>query len=155
MMWLNILAIVSGVASIVSLFLTIREARKAKTAAASAIEAKEAVFAKQSTLELTGLLEAARKIESILKKRTANNRYNNQGLSPEKDHKDIEDFISVLNESKSIHPNKEFEKILEVEYDFFCDANNKSPKPYSDMLAHIRIVISQTSRVMKTSIYLQ
>lgn len=155
MIWLNILAIVSGVASIVSLFLTIREAKKAKTAAASAVEAKEGVFTKQSTLELTVLLDSAKGIESILKKRTANNRYNNQGLSSEKDHKEIEDFISILNESKSIHPNKDYEMILVEEYNYFCAANNTDPKPYSEMLYHIRIVISETNKVMKASIYFQ
>lgn len=153
MNWITWLGIVSGIASIVSLCFTIRETKRAKNAASEAVRAKEAIFTKQSTLEIKAFLDFAGEIQQHLIKRTSPNQGSNQGHNMQKEHKLIEDFISKLNELRSLHPNKEFITVLDEEYKFMCKANKKEPKPYQDMLYHVRIIITNATKIVKTNLY--
>ena len=153
MTWIVWLGVISGIASIVSLIFTIIETKKARKAASEAIKARESIIDKQSTLELKTLLDVAGEIQQHLIKRTSPNQGSNQGHNVQKEHKLIEDFLSKLNEIRSLNSDKDFIAIIDVEYKFLYDANGKDPKPYRDMLEHVRIVITQINRVVRNNIY--
>ncbi len=153
MSWIVWLGVISGIASIVSLFFTVIESRKARKAANEAIKAKETIFTKQSTLELKELLDLAGEVQRHLIKRTSPNPGSNLGHNALKEHKMIEDLISKVNEIKSLHPNIEYIGILDREYIYLCKANSKDPKPYQEILSHVRVVITHTNKIVKTNIY--
>ncbi|MBD5206305.1 MAG: hypothetical protein HDS71_08090 [Bacteroidales bacterium] len=153
MTWIVWLGIISGIASIVSLIFTIIETRKARKAASEAIKARESIIAKQSTLELKTLLDVAGEIQQHLIKRTSPNQGSNQGHNILKEHKLIEDFLSKLNEVRSLNSDDDFVATIDLEYKFLYDANGKDPKPYRDMLEHVRIVITHINRVVRNNIY--
>ncbi|MDE7412955.1 MAG: hypothetical protein K2N05_04075 [Muribaculaceae bacterium] len=153
MTWIVWLGIISGIASIVSLIFTIIETRKARKAASEAIKARESIIAKQSTLELKTLLDVAGEIQQHLIKRTSPNQGSNQGHNIQKEHKLIEDFLSKLNEVRSLNSDDDFVATIDLEYKFLYDANGKDPKPYRDMLEHVRIVITHINRVVRNNIY--
>lgn len=151
--WITYLGIISGIASIISLIFTVKESRKARSAAQEAIKAKEDIFTKQSTLELKDFLDIAGEVQQHLIKRTSPNQGSNQGHNVMREHKMIEDFISKLNEIKSLHPDKEYIGILDREYSYLCRANSRDPKPYQEILTHVRVVITHTNKIVKSNIF--
>lgn len=153
MNWIVWLGVASGIASIVSLIFTIIQARRAKRSAREAVKAKESIMRNQSTLELKAMLDVAGEIERHLIKRTSPNIGSNQGHNVHKEHSLIENFISKLNEIISRHSEDCAITTLTVEYQFFLQANGSDPKPYKEMLEHVRIVISVINKVVKNNIY--
>lgn len=153
MNWIVWLGVISGIASILSLIFTILETKKAKKAASEAIKAKNSICQKQSTIKLNVFLDVAGEIQQHLIGRTGPNRASSQGYNSQKEHQKIENFISKLNEVKTLPDDRQVIDRLEVEYSFFCKANGEDPKPYKDMLYHVREIINIVSKAIRDNVY--
>ncbi len=148
--WLNP---VSGVLSIASFILAALQAQKASKAASEVLKAKEVICQKQSTIELNIFLNYSKEIQQYLVNRVGPNKDSKQGYNLTKEHQKIEDFVSKLNEIRSLPNDDKIVTRLENEYLFFCNAKGCEVKPYEDMLYHVREIISIISKAIKSNIY--
>lgn len=142
------LNVIGTILSIIAAAFTVYQAIKAKGSAKAAVEAKETILKCKSTIDLHELLNHAREIESLLIKLTAVNSTTCKGRNHKRDHETIENFISALNSNQGIHPNKEFCDFVLQEYEWLTTNIKYDPKPYNDILYHIRVIIREINKII-------
>ena len=99
---MDVINIIASVASIIGAGIAIWQAMSAKSAAEIAVDAKKEVLNKKTTIEFHSLLGKAKEIEKILIAKSRSNSTQQRGRNDSKDHTEIENFISMINEKRSI-----------------------------------------------------
>lgn len=142
------LNLIGTIISIIAAGYSIYQAIKAKNSATAAQEAKESIEKYKSTLNLQKLLAHAKEIEALLVKITAPNPTTGKGRNIKKDHEAIERFVSVLNDNQGIHRDSTFCDFILNEYEWFVAQTSLDPKPYNDILYHIRAIIREINGII-------
>lgn len=150
---MDVLGIISALFSIFGGIFSGFQAVKSKNAAKAAEAAKESVQAKVTAFNLTDLYSKAKNIETILIRSTSKNAISACGRNSAKEIQEIEMFISVLNENKGVHKDEKLDKTICDEYDYLSKANSQDPRPYRDMLYHLRNVIEELNKFIKQKTY--
>ncbi|MDE6649018.1 MAG: hypothetical protein K2K45_03710 [Muribaculaceae bacterium] len=145
---MGILTFIGTVISIIAAIFSIYQAVKAKNSAQAAQDAKDSIEKYKSTLNLQKLLAHAKEIEALLVKLTAPNLTTGKGRNFKKDHEAIERFVSLLNDNQSIHPDSEFCTFILNEYEWFVAQASLDPKPYNDILYHVRAIIREINGII-------
>lgn len=142
------LNVIGSILSIIAALFTVYQAIKAKKSAKAAVEAKESILKLKSTVDLHELLNHAKAIETLLVKLTAANPTTAKGRNHRKDHESLESFLSVLNSNQGIHPNQKFCDFVLREYEWLNTNLQYDPKPYNDILNHVRSIIREITRII-------
>ena len=145
---MEILSIIGSVVSIISAVVAVYQAIKARNAATAAEEAKSSIQKQTSTLNLQELLSHAKRIETLLIKLTSDKSTPAKGRNFKKDHEALENFVSFLNDNQSVHPDKELCKLILSEYEWLVANFRTEPKPYDEILYHVRRIIREIKRII-------
>jgi len=136
---------IASFASILGAIISIWQSTRAKKFATIASEAKKEVLSKKKALDFNTLLNKAKEIELIFIAQTSKLATQQRGRNTSKEHSEIESFISMLNEKKSISMSIELKSYLEERYKRITTYNKASEKPVNDMLSCVREIISKIS----------
>lgn len=150
---MDVVNIIASVASIVGAGIAIWQAITAKSAAKIAVDAKTEVLNKKKTIEFHSLLGKAKEIERILIAKSRSNPTQQRGRNDNKDHTEIENFISMINEKKSIALSDGTNVFLTEKYNQFVEFNHREEKPIIEMLACVREIIAKLSEDINRSTY--
>lgn len=145
---MDLLNIVGSLISIVAAAFTVFQAVKARNSAKAAEEAKQTIEQYKSTLDLHNLLNQAKEIEALLVKLTLINSPTGKGRNFKRDHEALENFVSILNDNQSIHPDKKFCDFILNEYEWFVANFAFDPKPYKEILYHVREIIREINKII-------
>ena len=151
---MDVLTVIASIASIFGAIFALSQAKKAKSAAVIALDAKEEVLGKRKIIDFISLRDEARGIESILIAQTSKNTTQTMGRDQAKENTQIESFISVVNERKSLPMQNELKAFFEEKYQALNNFNRATPKPFHDMLDCVRDIISKVSEEINKSTYL-
>ncbi|GAB6009889.1 hypothetical protein [Dysgonomonas reticulitermitis] len=149
----NYITIAASFASILGAIIAIWQSCRAKKFATIASDAKREVLSKKKALDFNSLLHKAREIELILIAQTSKSATQQRGRNTSKEHSEIESFISMLNEKKSISMSIELKSFLDEKYRKITICNNASQKPINDMLSCVRDIISKVSEEINKNTY--
>ena len=150
---MDVINIIASVASIVGAVIAIWQAMSAKSAAEIAVDAKKEVLNKKTAIEFHSLLSKAKEIEKILIAKSRSNLTQQRGRNDNKDHTEIESFISMINEKKSIALSDNANVFLTEKYNQLVEFNHREEKPITDMLACVREIIAKLSEDINRSTY--
>lgn len=150
---MDVVNIIASVASIVGAGIAIWQAITAKSAAKIAVDAKTEVLNKKKTIEFHSLLGKAKEIERILIAKSRSNPTQQRGRNDNKDHTEIENFISMINEKKSIALSDGTNVFLTEKYNQLVEFNHREEKPIIEMLACVREIIAKLSEDINRSTY--
>ena len=150
---MDVINIIASVASIVGAGIAIWQAMSAKSAAEIAVDAKKEVLNKKTAIEFHSLLSKAKEIEKILIAKSRSNSTQQRGRNDNKDHTEIESFISMINEKKSIALSNNAIVFLTEKYNQLVEFNHREEKPIIEMLACVREIIAKLSEDINRSTY--
>lgn len=150
---MDVINIIASVASIVGAGIAIWQAMSAKSAAEIAVDAKKEVLNKKTAIEFHSLLSKAKEIEKILIAKSRSNSTQQRGRNDNKDHTEIENFISMINEKKSIALSDNANVFLTEKYNQLVEFNHRKEKPIIEMLACVREIIAKLSEDINRSTY--
>ena len=150
---MDVINIIASVASFVGAGIAIWQAITAKSAAKIAVDAKTEVLNKKKTIEFHSLLGKAKEIEKILIAKSRSNPIQQRGRNDNKDHTEIENFISMINEKKSIALSDGSNVFLTEKYNQLVEFNHQEEKPIIEMLACVREIIAKLSEDINKSTY--
>ena len=150
---MDVINIIASGASIIGAVITIWQAITAKNAAKIAVDAKTEVLNKKKTIEFHSLLGKAKEIEKILIAKSRSNPTQQRGRNDNKDHTEIENFISMINEKKSIALSDGTNVFLTEKYNQLVEFNHQEEKPIIEMLACVREIIAKLSEDINRSTY--
>lgn len=150
---MDVINIIASVASFVGAGIAIWQAITAKSAAKIAVDARTEVLNKKKTIEFHSLLGKAKEIEKILIAKSRSNPTQQRGRNDNKDHTEIENFISMINEKKSIALSDGSNVFLTEKYNQLVEFNHQEEKPIIEMLACVREIIAKLSEDINKSTY--
>lgn len=150
---MDVINIIASIASIVGAGIAIWQAMSAKRAAEIAVDAKKEVLNKKTAIEFHSLLSKAKEIEKILIAKSRSNSTQQRGRNDNKDHTEIESFISMINEKKSIALSDNANVFLTEKYNQLVELNHREEKPIIEMLACVREIIAKLSEDINRSTY--
>ena len=117
---LSFIAIIGTIASIVGAIFSFWQAKKSKKSAIEASQVKSQLLHHRKTSELAQLLALCRKVQKIMVKYGPASTQNSlQGIVPDNDAKEVQDFILLLKENRSY-----FQKKQTNDADTFCEDMN-------------------------------
>ena len=150
---MDVINIIASGASIIGAVIAIWQAITAKSAAKIAVDAKTEVLNKKKTIEFHSLLGKAKEIEKILIAKSRSNPTQQRGRNDNKDHTEIENFISMINEKKSIALSDGTNVFLTEKYNQLVEFNHQEEKLIIEMLACVREIIAKLSEDINRSTY--
>ena len=117
---LSFIAIIGTIASIVGAIISLWQAKKSKTSAIEASQIRSQLLHHRKTSELAQLLALCRKVQKkMVKYGPASTKTSLQGIVPDNDAKEVQDFILLLKENRSF-----FQKKQTNDADSFCENMN-------------------------------
>ena len=147
------ITIIASFASILGAIIAIWQSCRAKKFATIASDAKKEVLSKKKALDFNSLLHKAREIELILIAQTSKSTTQQRGRNTSKEHSEIESFISMLNEKKSISMSPDLKSFFEKKYKDITTYNKASEKSFIDMLFCVREIISKINEEINKNTY--
>lgn len=117
---LSFIAIIGTIASIVGAIISLWQAKKSKKSAVEASQVRSQLLHHRKTSELAQLLAICRKVQkTMVKYGPASTKTSLQGIMPENDAKEVQEFILLLKENRSY-----FQKKQTNDADTFCENMN-------------------------------
>ena len=150
---MDVINIIASVASIIGAGIAIWQAMSAKSAAEIAVDAKKEVLNKKTAIEFHSLLGKAKEIEKILIAKSRSNSTQQRGRNDSKDHTEIENFISMINEKRSIALSNNANVFLTEKYNLLVEFNHQEEKTIIEMLACVREIIAKLSEDINRNTY--